>query len=165
MLKTAQQHNILCAQKKLKKFEKNLKKGVDISFAWCYINKAVAWDTNKTPGRNDSKGENCVPCKLNNVKQLMQISTRVLRILRESNGFSLFFWELDIAINDLISWLRSWDIIYWEFDPGSGRTLAACLTHASRTDARSLLLKLVADGWVMREQPASKRGTTVGNDC
>ena len=23
-----------------------------------------------------------------------------------------------------------------EFDPGSGRTLAACLTHASRTDLR-----------------------------
>jgi hypothetical protein len=23
--------------------------------------------------------------------------------------------------------------IYGEFDPGSGRTLAACLTHASRT--------------------------------
>jgi hypothetical protein len=28
-----------------------------------------------------------------------------------------------------------------EFDPGSGRTLAACLTHASRTDC------LVLAGW------------------
>ena len=26
------------------------------------------------------------------------------------------------------------DTIYREFDPGSGRTLAACLTHASRTE-------------------------------
>ena len=43
-----------------------------------------------------------------------------------------------------------------EFDPGSGRTLAACLTHASRTE---LLFRsssewkdknLVADGWVTR---------------
>ena len=25
-------------------------------------------------------------------------------------------------------------LFYGEFDPGSGRTLAACLTHASRTD-------------------------------
>ena len=25
-------------------------------------------------------------------------------------------------------------IFYGEFDPGSGLTLAACLTHASRTD-------------------------------
>ena len=52
-----------------------------------------------------------------------------------------------------------------EFDPGSGRTLAARLTHASRTGERSLLLELVADGWVTREQPAFQRGTTVGNDC
>ena len=27
-----------------------------------------------------------------------------------------------------------------EFDPGSGRTLAACLTHASRTDCSGLAL-------------------------
>ena len=26
-----------------------------------------------------------------------------------------------------------------EFDPGSGRTLAACLTHASRTDHLTLV--------------------------
>ena len=34
----------------------------------------------------------------------------------------------------------------WEFDPGSGRTLAAGLTHASRT----LSSERVADGWVTR---------------
>jgi len=28
--------------------------------------------------------------------------------------------------------------IYGEFDPGSGRTLAACLTHASRTVTEEL---------------------------
>ena len=27
-------------------------------------------------------------------------------------------------------------IFFREFDPGSGRTLAACLTHASRTEVR-----------------------------
>ena len=43
-------------------------------------------------------------------------------------------------------------LLIWEFDPGSGWTLAACLTHASRTKFfESLLLKnLVADGWVTR---------------
>jgi hypothetical protein len=30
------------------------------------------------------------------------------------------------------------NIIYKEFDPGSGRTLAARLTHASRTSEREL---------------------------
>ena len=33
-----------------------------------------------------------------------------------------------------------------EFDPGSGRTLAACLIHASRTRTRSLLRGTVANG-------------------
>ena len=51
-----------------------------------------------------------------------------------------------------------------EFDPGSGRTLAARLTHASRTSRESLLSKRVADGWVTREQPAFKRGITFGNE-
>src|ERR1700730_10149291 len=32
---------------------------------------------------------------------------------------------------------RLWGFLFGEFDPGSGRTLAACLTHASRTE-RSL---------------------------
>ncbi len=41
---------------------------------------------------------------------------------------------------------------YGEFDPGSGRTLAACLTHASRTEFNLETpsgvegLSLVADG-------------------
>ena len=50
----------------------------------------------------------------------------------------------------------------WEFDPGSGQTLAACFKHASRTEVkcstkhfymRCLVeyLPLVADGWVTRE--------------
>ena len=38
-----------------------------------------------------------------------------------------------------------WVFFSGEFDPGSGRTLAACLTHASRTD-RMLLLWCVVSG-------------------
>ena len=34
----------------------------------------------------------------------------------------------------------SFDFIYGEFDPGSGRTLAACLRNASRTGVVVILL-------------------------
>ena len=68
---------------------------------------------------------------------------------------------------------RSWlvnvqtNIFIGEFDPGSGRTLAACLTHASRTGrSDSLLLwSLVANGWVTRRQPALQMGTTPRKGC
>ena len=53
---------------------------------------------------------------------------------------------------------------YEEFDPGSGRTLAARLTHASRTERFPSGDRLVADGRVTREQPAFQRGITFGNE-
>ena len=37
-------------------------------------------------------------------------------------------------------------IFYGEFDPGAGRTLAACLTHASRAMKPSLLGGRVVNG-------------------
>ena len=37
-------------------------------------------------------------------------------------------------------------ILYGEFDPGSGRTLAACLTHASRTEFKRKLANLELSG-------------------
>ena len=43
--------------------------------------------------------------------------------------------EFDIAVRMLIVMQTSFATL--EFDPGSGRTLAACLTHASRTDLLS----------------------------
>ena len=43
-------------------------------------------------------------------------------------------------------WVVSVEFFDGEFDPGSGRTLAACLTHASRTMKPSLLGGLVANG-------------------
>ena len=51
-----------------------------------------------------------------------------------------------------------------EFDPGSGRTLAECLTHASRAETRERKASagrshvLAADGWVTREQSVLHRG-------
>jgi hypothetical protein len=38
------------------------------------------------------------------------------------------------TMSESSSSIRSEITFYGEFDPGSGRTLAACLTHASRTE-------------------------------
>jgi hypothetical protein len=46
-----------------------------------------------------------------------------------------------------------------EFDPGSGRTLAACLKHASRTEQQCS----VANGCVTRKEPVLQRGIALGN--
>ena len=45
-------------------------------------------------------------------------------------GFGGFFWLIERECQLLVSAVIRF--IYGEFDPGSGRTLAACLTHASR---------------------------------
>ena len=50
---------------------------------------------------------------------------------RENRNVSFWF-----GINEwlkLASWFWNGKNFLWEFDPGSGWTLAACLTHASRT--------------------------------
>ena len=52
-------------------------------------------------------------------------------------------------------------LFFGEFDPGSGRTLAACLRNASRTRTSVL----VANGRVTRKQPALKWGTTSRKGC
>ena len=69
---------------------------------------------------------------------------------------SLFFWEL---------WDHAFAFCFCngEIDSGSGRTLAACLTHASRTMKPSLLGGLVANGWVIREWPTFDSGISLGN--
>ena len=61
----------------------------------------------------------------------------------------LFRWleALDVLLSMVFGLLVGVQLnIYGEFDPGSGRTLAACLTHASRTMKPSLLGGLVANG-------------------
>ena len=55
-------------------------------------------------------------------------------------------------------------LYHGEFDPGSGRTLAAGLIHASRTRSFSLLEWKVAHGCVTRRQPTPESGITIGND-
>ena len=47
-----------------------------------------------------------------------------------------------------------------EFDPGSGRTLAACLTHASQGERFLRKTIKLADGLVTRRQPTLVTGIT-----
>ena len=102
----------------------------------------------------------CVPCKLNNVTNTKhQKDLVVSKALKKAceNNRQLFLWSYDFSFNNLI---RATKVVlipfYWEFDPGSGWTLAACLTHASRTELvgkrlRSIELKLsgglVSNAW------------------
>lgn len=53
-----------------------------------------------------------------------------------------------------------------EFDPGSGRTLAACFIHASRAThigKVTFWYDGAANGCVTREQPTPKTGIARGN--
>ena len=84
-----------------------------------------------------------VPCKLNNVnmtkKHLGQFLIKLFLSQTEmfecenSQRISWVIAKSKYLMNDFKN-LGSLNTIYWEFDPGSGRTLAACLTHASRTE-------------------------------
>ena len=117
-----------------KRIWKNLKKYLTNSKR-CDNIKQFAADARAT-----AKSELPVPCKLNNVKtnyntldnyELFKISCK--RILSQRKFLS------NIARSKLFKkWFEQpegcLDTIFWEFDPGSGRTLAACLTHASRTE-------------------------------
>ena len=38
-----------------------------------------------------------------------------------------------LLVDRFLAWMK-FSVFYGEFDPGSGRTLAACLTHASRAE-------------------------------
>ena len=100
-----------------------------------------------------------VPCKLNNVRTqnwksfVAYANKHQKRVLNISNDVKQFFWELESDLKDYIRF-GGYDMIYREFDPGSGWTLAACLTHASRTE----LFR-----WSFRMDPAQLSGGRVSN--
>ena len=56
-------------------------------------------------------------------------------------GWGYVVWFSGLFLTVALAWLHAllcgvgWGllVLFGEFDPGSGRTLAACLTHASRT--------------------------------
>ena len=83
------------------------------------------------------------------ISEKNEIRNREMRVCENSTKNSKPETKLE-ARRDWQENLKSWRNLTWEFDPGSGWTLAACLTHASRTDIIWNLVRimLVADGWV-----------------
>ena len=61
--------------------------------------------------------------------------------------FECFWLGLLTGFSGWFFWALTFLFLFGEFDPGSGRTLAACLTHASRTLMTWLLL-----GWMSGER-------------
>ena len=85
-----------------------------------------------------------VPCKLNNERNEKHQTgalksarkawgSGVQSITRGTKDKKVFEAMANSSVTRLAQRRRCVDTIYREFDPGSGRTLAACLTHASRT--------------------------------
>ena len=128
-------------EKSLKKFEKGVDKGAR---RW-YNKQAVRKERQRKLLENwTTKRQTKTPkILLNFIKKLFIVIERIT--LMETPGN-----------RDFIQLFR-------EFDPGSGWTLAACITHSSRTVTRTSVLWSVADGWVTREQPAFQSGITSGN--
>ena len=110
-------------------------------------------------------------CQQRCVKRLWQVTfrecylitmdqTQVWKMVCLKKCSRQFRWSYPWSTKDICKYMRDqapqfpwcyksqFKISYqtWEFDPGSGRTLAAGLTHASRT----LSSERVADGWVTR---------------
>ena len=65
--------------------------------------------------------------------------------LRIKSKFVMSHVNQNLILNNPLWWNK---YLTLEFDPGSGRTLAACLKHASRTNEARCLhrAELVADG-------------------
>ena len=118
-------------EKPSKKIRKNFKKFLT-NGTWCCI-------INKLSTRTDSAAG---PWKLNKTETsgtlIVGLETHVnhCQILQVIHTGRKRLCLSDYSDLTLCKWLNT---IYKEFDPGSGRTLAARLTHASRTELFSLL--------------------------
>ena len=108
------------------------------------------------------KGANtAVPWQLNNeITKRRKIRERKKTLFK----WSQIFWDMSLKKGQpkqtvknarYRSGQREISILTWEFDPGSGWTLAACLTHASRTS----LVGRIPSGW----RPALASGGRVSN--
>ena len=59
----------------------------------------------------------------------------LVRTRRKPERTNADFPEFNLLCCDTQVFDRGQEVLDGEFDPGSGRTLAACLTHASRTES------------------------------
>ena len=120
------------------------------------------------------------PCKLNNVRRknapeetLLVSASTMLHVCNVvirwplknfweqarigSNIWFVLLWSIDTKLLRVWSWLRM----------NAGGVLNTCKSNGTPWTAASAkgMGRLVANGWVTREQPALRRGTTAGNGC
>ena len=105
----------------------------------------MVWYNVKAVSREYPWGAGSAPWKLNNdetktLKRFLSFAIMQNVLYRDFGKRNCFKkWLVSEWRNERLSSKnglntgRCLDIIFREFDPGSGRTLAACLTHASRT--------------------------------
>ena len=74
--------------------------------------------------------------ELNSVPSLLIPIVLLIGCFGQARGFGFYSW-FQILCSLFVPFSRGWGLCLFffngEFDPGSGLTLAACLTHASRT--------------------------------
>ena len=150
--------HLLVKMHESKFFWKNFKKSVDKQGTLWYNSQAVARECISERSLKIEQQEistkhnkNCVKIYLVNFWE----NTTQTKVKEQDKSSRLDFSSRP---GDKIQWFR-------EFDPGSGWTLAACLTHSSRTVTNPSGFWSVADGWVTREEPAPLWGITTGNSC
>ena len=116
--------------------------------------------------------------------KILALPLQSVRVTKTTNVFKLVLWftgyilrekECSIYLSILFNFERSeivrtltihFNFYNGEFDPGSGWTLAAGLTHASRGAAQEVACYLwwrPAHGCVTRMQPTHNRGITLRN--
>ena len=123
----------------------------------------------------DKKSQSTALCKLNAKFSVSNIT--MLDTEKKTQGFLCQTRRVEVASRKRtrVRWghaaktqrsmAQKDQVFFGEFDPGSGRTLAACLTHASRTGTFISVKVRVANGWVTRRQPADRMGTTFRKEC
>ena len=130
-------------------FKKKWKKCLTKGCRCANINK-LRWAVKTTMKRSKTRWKSpSAPCKLNNVNMNKHLGQFLIKLflsqteLFECENSQRISWVIaksKYLMNDFKNF-GSFNTIYWEFDPGSGRTLAACLTHASRTEFIGLRLR------------------------
>ena len=139
---------------------KRLKKTLDKLSSQRYTNRAAAWNG----GRLECtlKIEQCKNSLCKNKHQRKGFLKRAEMFSRQfllragkrikRSDFRAQKWALRYDLLRVWSWLRM----------NAGGVPNTCKSNGV---FRACFEHLVADGWVMYEQPAFQRGTTVGNDC
>ena len=135
---------------KNEKMQKKIKKLLTTTFKCCIIDRLASCERliieNWTTWRKKSTIVQILSKHLSKeLKSNKKLDKIALKKVLSPKGFKIEFFR--------------------EFDPGSGLTLAACITHSSRTVTGASVPWSVADGWVTREQSTSWWGITTGNSC